>query len=176
MASMVQCGNRATGGLMSTPTPFVQSIIIDQVIDALAAFLTPFAGGLPIIRARVNRVPPPITGYIELNEIQTVDLETPSTKYVQANAQLNVITPKRIDIQVDFYGPLAGDQCNAVKTVMRSIYAPLQFPDGIKPLYCTDGQQSPLITCSLQYNPVVSLPQLSANKLAININKDVTQL
>jgi hypothetical protein len=172
---------------VSTPTPFLPSIIIDQVIDALASFITPFAGGLPIIRAQVNRVPPPATGYIELRELLIVDLETPSVKMIQANAQINIKTPKRIDIQVDFYGPLAGDQCTAVKTVYRSPYAPLQFPDGIKPLYCSDGQQGPLITgeeqyenrwvitASLQYNPVVAIPQLSANKLAITTIKGVPQ-
>jgi hypothetical protein len=48
-------------------------------------------------------------------------------------------------------------------------------------LYCSDGHQMPLttgeqqyetrwtLTASLQYNPTVSIPQQSANTLAVNI-------
>lgn len=166
---------------MPAPTPYLPSITIDAVIEALGAFLQPFVGAAQIIRAQVNRVPPPHDSYVLLTELLQVDLETPIDVDNGANAQTDITAPKRIDIQIDFYGPDSGDQCTAVKSIYRSAYAPAQFPDGIKPLYCSDGHQTPLITgeqqyesrwtitASLQYNPTVSIPQQSANILAVNI-------
>ena len=169
---------------MSTP-PYVPSILIDQVIDALGEFLQPFIAGVLIVRGQVNRVPPPVTPFVKLTELLINDLETPSVTRDPANTQISMIGPARIDVQVDFYGPSAGDWCKAVKGVFRSVYAPAQFPDGIKPLYCTDGTQAPLITgeeqfethwiitASLQYNPTVIVPQQSATALSINILEDL---
>lgn len=158
---------------------YVVSIAIDDVITALGAFLQPFAGTSQIIRAQVNRVSPPTGAFVELTELMTVDLETPTATTILGGTASTIYGPKRIDVQVDFYGPSSGDQCNAVKSIYRSVYGATGWPDGIKPLYCSDGHQSPLITgeeqyesrwtltASLQYNPTVSIPQQSANQLAV---------
>jgi len=169
--------------------PYVPTILIDAVITALASFLQPFVGGdaTPIIRAQVNRVPPPVPAFVQLLELLEVDLETPAVVNNGADdvLQATVKTPTRIDIQIDFYGPSAGDWCKAVKAIFRSSYAPAQFPDGIKPLYCSDGHQAQLITgeeqyesrwiltATLQYNPDVIIPQQSATSLAVNIFEDL---
>jgi hypothetical protein len=170
---------------MPPAVPYISSIAIDSVIDALKAFLQPFVGSNPIVRAQVNRVPPPLSGFVVLTELLEVDLETPSVRLDAANNQLIITGPTQINIQIDFYGPSAGDQCKAVKTVFRSTYSPAQFPDGIKPLYCSDGLQSPLITgeeqwesrftltAYLQYNPTVAIPQQSADTLAMNVFEDI---
>lgn len=162
---------------------YAVSIAVDAVIEALGALLQPFVGAAQIVRAQVNRVPPPHDSFVLLTELLQVDLETPSA--LNDAAQVSITGPKRIDVQIDFYGPAAGDQCAAVKTVYRTAYSPAQFPDGIKPLYCSNGIQSPLITAeqqyesrwtltvSLQYNPTVVIPQQSANALALNILEDV---
>lgn len=166
---------------MSPPLPFLPTISIDAVIEALGAFLSPFVGGAAIVRAQENRVAPPAAPYVELTELLQVPLETPVDVFNVANAQTDITGPKRIDIQIDFRGPASGDWCTAVTTIYRSPYAPAQFPAGIKPLYCSDGHQMPLttaeqqyegrwtLTASLQYNPTVSIPQDSANILAVNI-------
>jgi hypothetical protein len=179
---------------MSTPL-YVPSILIDAVIDVLAAFVQPFVGvATPIIRGQQNRVPPPVTAgqpdplaFVKLQEIFQSDLETPTmlqdpTVSVQ---QASISTPTKIAIQVDFYGISAWDWCKAIKAVYRSAYAPAQFPDGMKPLYSDDGHQIPLITGEeqyenhvaltawLQYNPVVTVPQQSATVLATNIIEDL---
>lgn len=165
-------------------TPYLVSIAVDAVIDSLVGFIQPFVGAAQIVRAQVNRVSMPHDPFVLLTEIMQVDLETPTVSGV-ANAQVNILGPKRIDIQVDFYGPAAGDQCAAVKTVFRTAYTCAQFPAGIAPLYCSDGHQGPLInseqqyesrwtlTASLQYNPLVYLPQQSADVLALNIVEDL---
>jgi hypothetical protein len=163
---------------MITPT-----IIVNQVIVALGAFINPFVTPNPIVRGQVNRVPPPLTGYVLLTEMRSIDLETPTGSY--DDLSLTLSTPTQIDIQADFYGPSSGDQIRAVKSVFRSVYATSQFPDGIKPLYCSDGNQSPLVTgeeqyeqrwtmtVSLQYNPVIAISQQSANALAMNIFQEI---
>jgi hypothetical protein len=171
---------------MSAPIQYIPSILIDAVIEALGAFIAPFVpGGTPITRAQVNRVAPPNSPFVELREILQTDLETPTSTNSTEFEQAQITTPTRIDVQVDFYGPAAGDWCKAIKAVMRSQYAPAQFPDGIAPLYCSDGNQAPLvtgeeqyenrwiITCSLQYNPDVFVPQQSATALAMNETEDI---
>jgi hypothetical protein len=125
----------------------------------------------------------PKSGFVELTELLQVPIETPTT--VDAAASASITGPTRIDIQVDFFGPAAGDQCKAINNVYRTAYAVAQFPVGIAPLYCSDGHQTSLInaeqqyesrwtlTASLQYNPTVSIPQQSANTLAVNILEDL---
>jgi len=174
---------------------YFPSITVDAVIEALTAFLTPFVPtGCPIIRGWQNRVPPPFTpaasdplAFVKLSEVNQVDLETPqmtqsSDPTIQ---QATILTPTRIDIQIDFYGLMAGDYCKAVKAVFRSPYAPDQFPDGIAPLYASDSIRGALITGedqyedrwlitgSFQYNPTVTVPQQSA--LVITANTEVYQ-
>ena len=155
------------------------NITIDNVVKSLSDFIEPFVENSQRIRAQTNRVAMPKGSCIVLTELLQVDLSTPQYDY--DGTALNLITPKRIDVQLDFYGDKAGDYCTAVKTVYRSSYAPDNFPDGIKPLYCSDGIQSPLVsgeeqyvsrwtlTCSLQYNPVVTVPQDYADTLSANI-------
>jgi hypothetical protein len=145
----------------------------DQVIEALAAFISPFVSANQIVRGQVNRVPPPAgSDFVVLTELLEVDLETPALS--NADQITTISAPKRVDIQADFYGDNSWDYATAVKTVYRSEYATSQFPDGIKPLYCSDATQHPLITgeqqylsrwtitISLQYNPALTVPQQSA--------------
>lgn len=159
---------------------YTVSITVDNVIDALADFLQPFVGSAEIIRAQVNRTPMPPTPCVVLTELLQIDLETPVVAYDSIGELMNIKGPARVDIQVDFYGPSAGDQCKAVKGVYRTEYAAGQFSYGIKPLYCSDGMQSPLVTgeqqwesrwtltASLQYNPIVTVPQEFADVLDPN--------
>ena len=170
---------------MSAPAQYVASIALDSVFDALGAFIQPFVGTAQVIRAQVNRVAMPIGGFVELTEVASTDLEVPRSYYDGTNSQSDIIGPKRLMIQADFYGPQSGDWCAAVKTVWRTPYAVSQFPIGIAPLYCDDGHEAPLITgeeqyerrwvltMSIQYNPIVAVPLQSADTLSIKILEDV---
>lgn len=173
---------------MSAPQ-FVVDTTVDNVIKAVGLFVTPFLPtGTPIIRGQVNRVSmPPVSaaGFVKLTEILQVDLSTPLVTYDGGGAQASIMGPKRIDIQIDFYGPSAGDYCAALKGVWRTSFATSAFPANIQPLYCSDGHQSPLtdaeqqyetrwtITASLQYNPSVIMPQDYATELSLNILEDL---
>jgi len=174
-----------------TVTFYVPSLTVDAVIDALGDFLELFVGTAEIIRAQVNRAPFPSGPCVVLTEILQVDLATPGITYIPdpadpdiegdiAEDRFSARSPKRFDIQIDFYGPSSGDQCAAVKSVFRTEYAVSQFPAGIKPLYCSDGHQAPLIsgeqqwesrwvlTASLQVNPEVLIPQQFADAATVD--------
>jgi hypothetical protein len=108
-----------------------------------------------------------------------VDLSVPSTDYQPDDGTATVYGPSRIDIQIDFYGAQAGEFCKTVKTAFRSHWGFAHFPAGIKPLYTSDGMQSPLttgeqqyesrwtLTASMQYNPTVTVPQDFADDLGV---------
>lgn len=150
----------------------MSEITIDQVIVALGDFIQPIVGlDVQIVRAQVNRVPQPGEPCIVLTELHQTDLETYHVDWSPSTSEATYTTPSRCDVQIDFYAPNSGDLCRRVITLLRSLYAPDQFPDGIKPLYCSDGIQAPLLTAeqqwesrwtttaSLQYNSGVTVPQ-----------------
>lgn len=164
---------------------YTSSITVDQVIDALAAFLAPFMPGAQIVRGQVNRVALPSNPCAVLTEILQVDLSVPHTDYQPPvdpdvdDGTATVYGPSRIDVQIDFYGAQAGEFCKTVKTAFRSHWGFAHFPAGIKPLYTSDGMQNPLLTgeqqyesrwtltASMQYNPTVTVPQDFADELAV---------
>lgn len=159
---------------------YTASITVDQVIDALADFLAPFVPGSQVVRAQVNRVAMPPNPCVILTEMLQVDLSVPATEYQPDDDTATVEGPTRIDVQIDFYGAQAGEFCKTVKTAFRSHWGFANFPANIKPLYTSDGIQSPLttgeqqyesrwtLTASLQYNPIVTVPQEFADELAPN--------
>lgn len=180
---------------MSSPL-YIPDISTDAVITALIAFLQPFVGNwngtaiipnypTPIVRGEVNRVPMPGTTpdgpFVKVIEINRRNLDAPSQFQSSDPAvqQATITNSKQIDIQIDFYGLPAGEWSAAVEAVWRSPYGTQQFPDGIKPLYCSDARQLPLVTGeeqyeyrwvltgSLEYNPDVIIPQQSATELAV---------
>lgn len=160
---------------------YTSSISVDQVIDALAAFLTPFVPGATIARTQVNRVAMPPSPCVLLTEITQVDLQVPTTDYFPDDDAAEILGPSRIDIQIDFYGEQAGEFCKTVKTAFRSHWGFAHFPVNIKPLYTSDGSQSPLttgeqqyesrwtLTASLQYNPIVTVPQEFADVVTATV-------
>lgn len=165
---------------------YTSSITVDQVIDALADFLAPFVPGAQVVRAQVNRVAMPSNPGVVLTEMLQVDLSVPATEYqppvdpAPALGTATIAGPTRIDIQIDFYGEQAGEFCKTVKTAFRSHWGFSHFPANIKPLYTSDGIQTPLttgeqqyesrwtLTASLQYNPIVTVPQDFADVLTPN--------
>lgn len=162
------------------------SITIDQVMDALAAFIKIFLpDGAQVIRAQVNRVAPPPSPFVEIKEIFEVDLNLPYDDFQGKTQITNITASTKIDIQVDFYGAASGDYCKAFKQALRTEWGYNQFPPGVKPLYSDDGRQMPLITgeeqyetrwtltASLQYNPIVTVPQQSATVLTPTVEPPV---
>lgn len=144
------------------------SITVDNVIAALADFLQPLMTEAEIVRAQVNRVAMPKSPCVVLTEIGQFDLATTRNHYDLVTG-VDYERSTRIDVQVDFYGPQAGEMCNVAKILFRSSYGAENFPETVRPLYCTDGIQAPLVTgeqqyesrwtltASMQYNPVITI-------------------
>jgi len=167
---------------------YTTNVIIDDVIDALVVLLTPFLPGGDIVRAQVNRVPTPLRPTIVLTELLAVDLSVPSQDYQPLANTASVTNSTRLDIQIDFYADNAGDICKAVQNVMRSTWGFDQFPSTVKPLYTSDGVQSPMVsaeqqwesrwtlTVSMQYNPIIVVPQQFAGTLTpvVHVPADLT--
>ncbi len=173
-------------------TDYVPSLIIDQVIVALKVLILPFITGATsaqIVRGQGNRVAMPPSPCVILTEMFQANLSRP---VFQNNPDYQVLassitSPTRIDVQIDFYGPLAGDYCRAIEAAFNCGYAFDKMPATIKPLYTSDGVQAPLVTgeqqyesrwtltASMQYNPVVTLPQQSAIEASATINIPVDE-
>jgi len=166
---------------------YTASIAIDQVIDALSAFLAPFVPTGQVVRAQVNRVALPSNPCVVLTELLLVDLSVPFTEYQPLADTATVYGPARIDIQVDFYGESASEYCKVVQTTFRSAWGYDWFPANVKPLYTSDGIQAPMVTgeqqwqsrwtltVSMQYNPTVTVPQQFADQASIAIFQEVSQ-
>lgn len=164
---------------------YAPSIVSDTIIDALAAYMSPFMLGGQVVRGQVNRVPLPPAPCAVLTELRQKDLAVPWSDYDELNAAIDITGPTQIDIQIDIYGEQSSNICRAISTAFRSGWGFDRFPLSIKPLYMSDGIQSPLITgekqyenrwtitAYLQYNPVTTVPQDSANALALESVIDV---
>lgn len=159
---------------------YTSDITIDNVIDALANFIEPFVNGAEIIRAQVNRTAMPAGACVVLTELLQIDLSVPRTEYQPDDNTATIHGPAKIDIQIDFYGVQAGEFCKTVKSAFRSDWGFAHFPTNIKPLYTSDGLQSPLVTgekqyesrwtltATLQYNPTVAVLQEFADEAIPN--------
>lgn len=154
---------------------YTSDISVDAVIDALAAFLAPFCPGATIARGQVNRVPMAPSPCVYLTELIQNKLAVAVTDYRPDDDEADIGSRKRIDVQMDFYGPTTGEFAAAVAAAFASHWGFEHFPSNIKPLYTSDAIQAPLttgeqqyesrwtLTASLQYNPIVSVPQQFAD-------------
>jgi hypothetical protein len=162
---------------------YTPSLTVDNVIDALGAFIDPFVSPAPVVRAQVNRVPMPEGDCVVLTELFQGDLSIPHETYQPDDDTAEIRNSTSIDIQIDFYGSEAGEWCNVVKNVFRSQWGWDHFPAGIKPLFTSEGMQWPLttgeqqyesrwtLTAHLQYNPFVTVPQQFADVLTVSVHE-----
>jgi hypothetical protein len=158
---------------------YESSIIVDDVIEALRNFITPFIGNALIIRGQVNRVPMPPPPCVVLTELYQDRLGWGYINQKDINtAELN--GPTNISIQTDFFGAEVGEYCQAVVATITSPYAYERFPENIRPLYCSEAAQIAfetgagqtttnwMITIALQYNPIMQVPQETASEAVIS--------
>ena len=161
-------------------TLYVPTISTDNVIDALGDFLQPIVGAAEIVRAQVNRVPQPPKPCVVLTELFQIDLAVPWATEEPTAGLSNIKAPTESMVQIDFYGDLASEYCKAAIALFRSQWGYAKFPANIKPLYVSDGVQSPMIsgeqqwqsrwtlTAYMQYNPIITVPQDFADELIVD--------
>lgn len=151
---------------------------IDAAIVAVADFLAPLVpSGVEIVRGMANNVPPPTKEFIVLTEVGQPQYTTTRTKLDGNAGTMAYLMPRYLNLQIDFYGANAGEYAGTAVTMLRSNYTLERFPNGIKPLYCSDAMQAPLITgekqfqtrwictLSLQYNSAITVEQESFNEV-----------
>jgi len=157
----------------------------DNVFSALGDFITGLIGdGFIVVQAQQNRVPMPSAGnFAVMTDTGQNEIATPILSY--AGESVTISQSMRISVQIDFYGANAGEYVQAFNSAIRSEFATSRFPNGIKPLHCSNAIQSPLvagekqfiqrwtITAELQYNPSHFYAQESALALAANLKLPV---
>lgn len=149
---------------------------IDAAVVAVADFLQPLMPvGTQIVRGQVNDVPAPLPPSIVITEIGQPQYTTTRKKPIAVDGTQTYVMPVQLRFQLDFYGWSGGEMSNITTTMIRSIYPEERFPEGVKPLYCTDAFQSPLMTGEkqfearwtqelyVQYNAPVTVAQESFN-------------
>lgn len=146
---------------------------VDEAVVAIGAFLQPFMpSDTQIIRGMDNNVPTPwAKPFIVITEVGQPQYTTTRTTVSQTAQSMTFDMPTYLNFQLDFYGDEAGYMVKTAVTMLRSVYAPDKFPEGVKPLYCSDATQAPMITgekqfqtrwlctLSLQYNSSVVVSQ-----------------
>lgn len=149
---------------------------IDAAVVAVADFLQPLMPvGTQIVRGQVNDVPAPLPPSIVITEIGQPQYTTTRKQPITVGGTQTYVMPVQLRFQLDFYGWSGGEMSNITTTMIRSIYPEGRFPEGVKPLYCTDAFQSPLMTGEkqfearwtqelyVQYNAPVTVAQESFN-------------
>ena len=129
---------------MTTPTETV-------VFTALRAFILGLVT-CEVIRVPANRVATPVGGFIALSPLSSTPLAT--NVGAQAGQQKTVTQSRQVTIQVDCYGPGAGDNAAKISMLFRDFYgceALAAIDPGVQPLYATDAHQAPLIDGEAQY-------------------------
>lgn len=152
----------------------IPSITVDEVVDAVADYLSLFTSSI-IIRGNVNRTSMPDGSFIALTELSTKALVKPIETYDEYFENIN--EHNQIDIRADFYGWELANTIRAVHNSFRTLWSTQQFPSNIVPLFCSEPiklsyenaedqyEQRWFMTISLQFNPSITVPQLSFSKV-----------
>lgn len=161
---------------------YIISIPFDSVIDAVIAYASNFTEtGETVARGQVNRVAMPPSPCIIITELMQHDLQVPYSIWRGADNQIDVHIAAKVGLQIDCYGPSAAERCQVIGSMWRTGWGFDAFPENTRPLYCSDGNQSPLVTgeqqyesrwtltAFLQYNPIISVPQQFADELAVTL-------
>lgn len=148
---------------------------IDAAVVAVADFLQPIIPAAAIVRGQVNDVPAPLPPSLVITEVGKTQYTTTRMKFDPLTGISTYLQPVELRLQLDFYGNAGGDMSNAAATMLRTGYAVENFPEGVKPLFCSDPFQAPLATGEkqfearwtmelfVQYNAPVTVGQESFN-------------
>ena len=172
MAGLVLLGVNFANNAMTTET---------TIFTALRAFILGLVT-CEVIRLPVNRVAMPVGEFIALSPLSNIPLAT--NVGVQAGQQKTITQARQVTVQVDCYGPGAGDNAAKISMLFRDFYgceALAAIDPGVQPLYATDAHQAPLVDGEAQYVErwtfdcvvQVSSAQTVAQDAAIALRADV---
>lgn len=160
------------------------SVTESMLCNALRTFLLTLVS-CPVLRSQQNRAAMPTGDFILITGLGAVGLSTDKEAFAAGTANPGSATHTRStrwDVQLDCYGPSAADMAALIATTFRTDYAAQQLklaPVEIAPLYADDPRQMTIVNSenqyenrwivglSLQFNPVVTLPQDFAMSLTV---------
>lgn len=167
-------------------TNFVPSVTEANVFTTLRSFLLEILDApVDVLKGQANRVAEPnAPNFVIMTPLNRTRLETNTDTYTDSFPNpgpqtKSVLQPTQFSIQLDVYGPAAGDNAQVISTLLRDEYACAFMKPTCQPLYTSDPHQMPLISGEMQYqqrwrmtaelqaNPVVTVPQQFAGTLKV---------
>jgi hypothetical protein len=162
------------------------SITESQVLEKLRALLLGIVpSGTQVVQGLDNRVPPPIGAYVVMTPLFDQRLATntdvTSDPYPLPGGSNAMGLHIRLNVQLDFYGPLAGDWAKMFTTVWRDDYACDALKPTCQPLHADEARRMPYVTgedqyqsrwtvtAALQYNPVTTTTQQFAGAAEVTL-------
>lgn len=150
---------------------------IDNIIDVLADFVEPICGA--VHQAQADRIPMPKGQFCIMTPLRfprlsntrdikqdTGDPQTSSMGYTEV---------RQADIQVDIYGPGAGDRAIALETVFSSSYGydSIKAIDGrLAPLYSSAAIQAPMVNAESQWQERYTLTLSLQAHITVSFQQD----
>lgn len=164
----------------------------DDVYTAVKALIVAVLGldSAHVIKGYPNRVAMPSGPFVAMTMVSSHRLRTNQDTWdttAIAPTVLSYETGMEVMLQLDVYGPAAGDWAQELTTLWRDGYACDALAPTCQPLYSDDPRRMPLvngedqyedrwtITARLQYNPTVTTPQQFADAASvtlINVDKE----
>jgi len=178
---------------MATPTVAAMTLSITEysVFVALRAWIISVLGSsVEVIQELDNRVPTPKGGFVLMNCLNRKSLSWPVMSFVDKDAVGTIpavttfINTQPIDyaIQLDCYGPIAGDWVTMLSTMWNTEQAcNLLEPYGFDPLYSgnphqiafVDGEKQYqhrwVMDVHIQYNPAITTSMQFASSAEVDI-------
>lgn len=164
----------------------------EQAVSALGDLLTAIlTDGVEIVQGQVNRVPMPASGnFVLMTVLRREQMSTTTHDYAPPSDPIPAIGSEDVErstalhLQVDIYGPDAGDNAQIINALVRDEWGVTFLKDRhIAPLYCEDARQMPLVAGEQQYiqrwimpvaiqaNVAVTVPMEFADSLITTLDK-----
>jgi hypothetical protein len=156
----------------------------DQLATSVRALLLAILpDGTEVIQGQANRVPEPVSDtFVVFTFIAQQRLSTNVDTYGVTGLEKTITMDNQQGVQLDIHGEQSSNCTQLINLLWRDDFSCLVLEGtGISPLYCDDPHQAPFINAENQYenrwvmtvylqaNPVVTVPQDSADVLEIQL-------
>lgn len=155
------------------------SAIFTKLRNFLQTYVVPT--GTEVVQGLGNRVSTPRGAYVAMTALLQVQMATNERTHDSDDEEDTIMQSRRIDVQLDFYGPLSGDWAAVAAILLRDPVGCAALTPACQPLYTTDARQIPTVTgeeqyqqrwsltATLQFHPSATLDQQSADTLAADL-------
>jgi len=168
--------------------PIVINITESQVLTVLRSYLLSILSSVSVVRGQNNRVSMPTGDFVVMTPMLRARLATNVDSYTTASFPAPTTTQAmqatEITVQLDIFGPSAGNNAQILTTLFRddnacAFFAASGYP--IAPLYADDARQMQFIDGENQYenrysvdvylqaNIALTVPQQFANVVKVGI-------